>query len=349
MSDLEIAEAFEQLASEVQPGPGRWDAIERRIRRRHNMRLATNALVSVVVVVAVVTVPPRIGALRDDRFGGPSQAPATSDHPSVFRNEQDGLQIRFPSNWRFDGFQDGVPGISLTPPGKSGEGGFSIELFTHVGTSYDDHTGFGETPFERIPSIDGASAVRWEEAVKQSIGNHRRVVYRIDWTGRRASWADRTCPEGRECDPRADTLQFLLTSENDEFWEQYREAAERVVKSLVQLEHVRFERWEGVVVYTRRGRIDAVVTYDDKTSVLVQFLDARADGGDVRRLYDGQLQTITRYRVIERASAGRDAEFTVTVEGASAETEVVSVGPGDSGDLEIRDVRLVVRQASPTG
>ena len=348
MNDLRITEAFKDLAAEVKPESGRWHVIERRIRRRHARRLVTNVAISAVAVVALVSVVPRIGgALRSDRFSGPGSIMTTSPgvtgaQISAFRDEPAQFQISFPSDWLFNGFQDGVAGISLeVPQSKDENGSFGIEMFTIADSKYDDRSPLGEskTPYQTVDPISGARAVRWEEPVQQEGRRSRRVLYRIDWTARRADWApgERNVPV---------TLQFLISAPTDESWEQYGEAAEKVVKSVLTLDEVRLllktsgpEWQQEVTVYTQWGRVAPGIVYREETAVLVQFLDARAGHGDFGRLYGGgALQAVIGYSVKERKAAGDVTEFSVAIDGGL--DEIISVGDG-SGNSKIREVRLV--------
>lgn len=352
MNDLRITEAFKDLAAEARPGPGRWGVIERLIRRRHVLRLVTGVTASALAVVALVSVVPRIGgALRGDRFSGPGSITTTSPgvtgaQIAAFRDEQGQFQISFPSDWDFNGFQEGVPGISLESARSSSAavrlqqkkkayGSFGIAMFMIAGSKYDDRSSLGNStiPYQTVDPISGARTVRWEEVIQQEGRRSRRVLYRIDWTGRQADWVvgARDVPV---------TLDFLISVPTDESWEQYGEAAEKVVRSVLPLKDVRPERWQEVLVYTPWGRVGPGILYDEKTAVLVQFLDARAGYGDVGRVYGGgPLQAVSGYSVQERKSTGDAVDFTVKIDGGR--DEVITVGADGSGDLKIREVRLV--------
>lgn len=322
MNDLDLKHAFDELASEAAPRPAAWAPVERRIRRRHFLSLAGAVMVSATVGLGVIALADRIGGVRNDGFTGP---PATGS-PSAFRDEQNNFQITIPPGWTISGFEEGVQEIFIEPPGESS---FSIELFTQVGRHHADHTGFGEQPFESFPDVDGASAVRWEETLLQSSGLRRRVAYRLDWTGRRAGWADPTCSAAEPCDPSVATLHFLVTAETDELWRRYGPDAEGIVRSAVTLDDVRPDRWLDTVVHTPWGRVEPGVLYDARTEVLVAFLDGRAAGTDVSRVYpEAFAPPITRYRVLSRVDRSADSVlFMVEVRRKDSATEWLVVGP----------------------
>ncbi len=341
MNDSHVTEAFKLLAAEANPGPSRWHAIESGIRHRHAFKLVIGVAASALVVVTLASIVPRIGgALRVDPFSGPGSLTTTSPGEtsaqiSAFRDEQAQFQISFPSDWHFNGFQEGVAGISLeVPQSKDESGSFGIEMFTIVGSKHDDRSPLGTStiPYQTVDPISGARTVRWEEGVQQEGRRSRRVLYRLDWTGRQADWAA-GAPEAPV------TLAFLISAASDESWEQYGAAAEKIVKSVLPLEDVRPERWRDVSVYTPWGGVAPGILYDERTAVLVQFLDARAGRGDVARVYGGgELQAVSRYGVQQRKTAGDVTEFQVAINGGVEET--ISVGPDSSGRLKVRSVRL---------
>jgi len=307
--------------------------------------LATLGAGAALALVAAVVVAPKIGGgSLENRFGG-SAATATPEGGanasiSAFRNEEGQFQFSYPSNWTFNTFASNGVGVALEPSETTAHGRFTVEVTMIVGSTYDDPSPLGTrlppleprtAQYEKVaPGLSGAPTVRWEEVTRHRDGiNSRRIVYRIDWTGRRPAWA------GSADVPV--TLQFMIGAPTDEFWQTYGPAAVEIVNSVIETKDVVPLRWQDVGVFTPWGRIVPGILYDESTSVLIQFLDARAGKGDAKRLYDGgALQEVSSYVVDKRQSGeGGMVEFTVRIEHGI--DEVITA---DSKSFKIRDVQL---------
>jgi hypothetical protein len=342
MNDARIADAFTSLANEAEPRPATWQRVERAIQRRYRLRLFSGIVASAVVVLAVVSVVPRIGdALRNDRFATPggSETPVTSSRVAFF-DDFARYYFSFPSGLQYRGFQDGVPGVSLTTKDDD----LTIEVFSQPPVRNIADTTKGMEA-EELDSIAGGRAERFFEGGAQS--PQRRELYRITWD------------YGAKGLPKLIILQFMATTTSDEARAKYADLVLEIVRSTALVEEFRPERWLETTIHTPWGRVDPGVRFDDRTRLVAQFMSARADDETVRESGSGTTYAIERYGISPsiffesqslqavpgyvitkgtRTATG-DTEFSVHI--TDGRDEAITVGPNDSGDLKIREVRLV--------
>ena len=327
----EIKEALMRRSGDVREKPAAFDAVEDKVRRSHHRRLTAATAFGVAAIVAAVIAVPRFIATTETEpipFGGtppaseePTPVPPVTEDLATYRNQRDGYQLRFPAPWRVAGFEGSV---ELLPSGQiglaAGEDTFAVELFLFPGEAYDAPSDFfGDARFEPADEVAGRPTVRYE-------ADENTTFYRVDWTD--------VCGY---CDEAA-TLQIQVFGSTDELWESYSEDAGRIVESVETLANAEYPTGR---VHTRHGVVTDRVAYDEFTTTLVDFLDARVDGVGTDRWYSGDLPEgfINSYRILQRVDADANSlEFSVEViEDGSAIPETIGVGPVGS-DMGIRFV-----------
>lgn len=343
MNDARITEAFKSLAAEALPRPSTWQRVEHGLRRRYRLRLFSGIVASAVAVVAVVSIVPRIGdALRNDRFASPGQtAPPTTSTRNAFRDDFAGYYFSFPGDLQFRGFQDGVPGVSLT----SEEDDLTIEVSSQPPVKNITDTTKG-TDVQTLDPIHGGRAERFVEAGAQ--GSQRRELYRITWD------------KGANGVQKLVIVQFMATTTSDAARAKYGDLVQEIVRGTALIDdYFRPDRWLDTAIFTPWGRVDAGVRFDDRTRLVARFLSARADDETVTDSRSGTTYNIERYGippsifyegeslqavpgyVIAKGTktATGDTEFTVHI--SDGRDEAITVGPDGSGDLTVREVRLL--------
>ena len=323
--DNDIRRSLERHAEDVQPRARAFDRVEHRVRRAHTQRVAIGATLVVALIAALSVVLPRLGGdTRDGGFAIPGETPSSTPTPApddervTVRDEQDGYQLRMPPDWRVTEFE-GV--VELLPPGMvgtaAGEDTFAVSLML-----------YGEEYQRADPNtmVAGRSASR-------SMTRRNGYAYHVDWSGS-------TC-DGSSC-----TLWIFIDPPTGELADRFGDDAQRVVESIQHIDDAALPSGE---VRTRRGVISADVSFDERTALLVRFLEARAHGGGAEDFlsptftdpYEGDLYTIGGEAILTfEVTGGAEAdasssEFTVVLDGTA--TETIGVGAGSSG-LEIRFV-----------
>lgn len=338
MNDTRITNAFNSLAGEATPRPPAWHRVERGITRRHRVRLFSGIAASVVAILGMVSVVPRIGdAIRSDGFASPgaSGAPIVGTR-AAFRDDFAGYYFSFPAELRFHGFQDGVPGVSLTTANED----LTIEVLSQPPVKNITDTTKG-MPAEELEPIAGGRAQRFAEA------GSRRELYRITWN------------HGTQTLPKLIVVQFTVTTTSDDARASHADLVQEIVRGTSRVSDFRPARWLDAVVYTPWGRVDPGVRFDDVTAVVADFLSARADdetvtdsrSGTTSRIdrhgiapsifYESEsLQAVRGYAIVGSTTMPNgDTKFSVRIDGGRDEVITVSSAQGD--DPKIIDVRVV--------
>jgi len=320
--DNDIRRSLQRHAEDVQPDARAFDRVEQRVRRAHAQRVAIGVSLIVALIAAASVVIPRLGNdPRNDGFAGPdgttspSPTPAPDDGWVTVRDEQDGYQLRMPPDWRVTEFEGAV---ELLPPGMvgtaAGEDTFAVELMLFHDERFEAETNMtiGDRPARRDERANGQT-------------------YRADWSG-------------SVCEPC--TLQIaVIAPATDNYPTTLLDTTGHLIASI---EHIVEASLPVGEVRTRRGVVAADVGYDERTALLVRFLEARTHGGGAEEflspafsegkdLYTIDGEAILTFEVTARAEAdANSSEFTVVLDGIA--TETVAVGAG-SGGLQIRFIQ----------
>ncbi|HEX9775087.1 MAG TPA: hypothetical protein VGB83_05865 [Actinomycetota bacterium] len=304
----EIKEALMRHAEDVEPRTESWGEVEGKVRSVHQRRIATTVFLVALIAAAGVMVPRLLPSGARDGLVNPATTGGT-DGVATFRNELQGYQVTIPDDWHVGGFEGSV---EFNPPGLPGltvgEDTFAVESFLFYDEAYDDTSEmFGDVSFEPA-TLAGLNAVRSEDGV-------RRIVYRLDWSGR-------SCPTQTSC-PGPQTLQFIVVGSTDDLWSRYAEMGRDIVGSLTPTGDADFPTGD---VYTPRGFVPAGIVYDELTASLIRFMEARIEGAPTQ--VEPPAGIVVAYEVLERNEVDANSvQFEVRVEGDGTRTETVGVGP----------------------
>ena len=272
--EKDLKEAFDRHHDDVQPDQKVWEGIERGVRRAHRARIVMTSGITVALVVAMAVLIPRLTSDKTDNHGfingtpTPSTTGSPSSEPSTvfpgdlggnYRDDVQGWVISYDESWRVSRFE-GV--TEFTPAGLpasiKGEPTFWVAIQIIAGRpSSANPPASASTPFvERIASTTTSSLPN----------GGKRVVDKYDWTG--------LCISTIECPAGPATLQVVVEGSNAMLWNKYHPTAVAMLQSL----GMATDSSQVGDVHTRYGIVDANAggaTYDELTSTLVRFLDAR--------------------------------------------------------------------------
>jgi hypothetical protein len=274
--ERDLKQALERHRDDARTRANTFDAVEAKVRRAHRRRLAAVTAGGLALIAAAAIALPRLTvddaaqdgrSFADDPPAGTSPAPSQDDGFVTLRNEQVAYQLRFPADWRVTRFEGAV---ELLPPEQiglaAGEPTFAVEIMHLIGERYDERRGRWEGGF----TLAGQPAVRQDIDYTDgtgSITDGRVVTYRVDWTAL-------PCPPEAVCDSEISTLQLMVHASTQELWDRFGEDGLAAVEGLQWIRNAPMPTGE---VRTPYGRISGV-TYDEATSVLQRFLDARVFG-----------------------------------------------------------------------
>lgn len=349
--EQDLKETLVWYGETTRPRVDAFDGVRHKVRRAHRRRLASIAMGGVALIAAAVIAIPQLafdGAMPDPQSfatDAPSNVPVEADGHVTLRNEQVAYQLSFPAEWRVTRFEDAV---ELLPPDQiglaAGEPTFSVEIMHLVRDRYDDVEGGWEDGLR----LAGQPAVRLDiDFVEGSgpVSDGRVVTYRVDWTAL-------PCPPESVCDSEISTLQVMVHASTQDLWDTFGEDALAAVEGLRWIRNAPMPTGE---VRSPYGRFSGV-TYDEATSVLQRFLDARVIGeraaqylgpeatDSYRRDPDSGLGLYVdpetgngwlSYAVTAREDGGGSATFQVELtyqviegHGPAGETEELVVSPG---------------------
>jgi hypothetical protein len=377
--DQDLKQAFERHAGDVSPTPGAWTGVERRIRRSHRVRAALAAATGTAAVIAAIFVVP--GVLRNSTSirpvppatRPPANPPVVAADKGVFRNERDGYWLQVPNGWNFGEFEGHVSWAAVGSVEQSGPT-FAVELWVDSG-AYNDPARLGSRPTGDM-TIAGRPA-KFENGLLQSDKNSAGSITRsrthyVDWTGY-------NCPANAPCPapgPSVLIVKIEAADEADALWEHFGAEAEEMVRSIRLNSAGAMPK--NAAVATRRGSVDAAVDYDQTTSSVVKFMEARIEGGgaepwltkntaDQYANHDGDLSlyspseraSFSGFVITERKAVDANSfEYTVVIsvrtppdgqgiEGNWNVTETLSVGPGSAAAKQGSDALIRAAQRSP--
>ena len=355
--ERDIKETLMKIADDVEPGQSRFGDVENKVRRRHAAMLVGTTAFALAVIVAGAIAIPQLTKEGTPNFAGPGSTtpPVTAPDGTTYRNELDSYQTTIPDDWKVGGFEGAVEFLPPGLPGLAvGEDTFAVEIQHRIGETYNrgEPSGGAElSGFEDGYTVAGREAVRAETPTE--------IVYRVDWTGA-------GCDPEALCDAEIATLRVAVFASNTALWDQYHVEGEAIVDALVTSPGAAVPA--GAVI-TRRGSVDgAAVAYDELTSFLVRFMDARMDGGgaeaylseNARDQYEGREGEFglyaygdpaipwTTYRVTARADAdANSSEFTVRSQTTNQRgdkvilEETIAIGSAGRGGYEVRFTAIV--------
>jgi hypothetical protein len=357
----EIKEAFKNHDKDARADGQSWNAVEKKVRRAHKQRVALVSTLTVALIAAAAVLVPRLTSDKVATRGFIGQTPSTTAAPAntpspgfsprprssaffmgdlhaTYRDDVQGWIIAYAEDWKESRFE-GV--TEFSPPGAPSpeRGGPTF----WVAVSILD----GRPPSKR--SAPATAATGFDERDGGSVitglpGGGERQVYQYDWTG--------LCISTIECPQGPTTLQVVVEGSTAALWDRYHPISDTMLQTL------RIAKDSGSTgdVHTRYGIVSssAAIGYDELTTTLVRFLDARVEQANAEAFMSSQAKTDfanasnclelyetrathkqwTSYEVIGRFDDAARATFTLNMH----------TDPNNGGYVE----SLVVGRSGPT-
>ena len=277
----EVKDAFRKHGEDARPDQQSWNAVEKKVRRAHHQRVALISTLTVALIAAAAVAVPVLTtekATKHGFIGTPSGTPTppTSPSPTVshspdssvypsdlhgtYRDDVQGWVISYPDDWkesRFEGVTEFTPPGSPSPEKGAPTFWVAVSIYPGRPLSKSNAPVTATTGFDRRIS---------DVAITGLPGGGQRRVYTYDWTG--------LCISTDECPAGATTLQVVAEGSASALWEKYHPTSDTMIQTLG------IAKGSGSTgdVHTRYGVVDlnaGGASYDDLTSTLVRFLDAR--------------------------------------------------------------------------
>jgi hypothetical protein len=358
----EVREAFRKHGDDAQPDMRSWNAVEKKVRRAHHQRVAFVSTLTVAAIAVVAVLVPRLGANKTTKGTFLGQTPSASSKPSShptsrpsatsqplpqgfgeYRDDGEGWQLAYPTTWktsRFEGTTEYFPPGAPSP--EQGGPSFWVSVSIRDGAPSAQKGG----PVTASTDLDHRTA---GVTITGPPGGGETRLYEYNWTG--------LCVSRDSCPAGAATLQLIVQGTDATWWDRYHTTGESIVQTL---EIAKTATTKGDV-QTRHGIVSASAAqhYDIFTSTLVQFLNARVEGGNAEsfmspqatrqfadpsnclELYETRAthKQWTNYEVIGRFNATAKATFTLRMltdpnNGGFVESLVVGRS-GSSADVQI--------------
>ena len=275
--EKDLKEAFERHHDDVQPDQKVWEGIERGVRRAHRARVVMTSGITAALVVGMAVLIPRLTSDKTDNHGfingtsTPSATGSPSGEPSTvspgdlggnYRDDVQGWVIYYDETWkesRFEGVTEfNPPGL---PASIKGEPTFWVAIQIIDGRPASTNPpATASTPFD----------ARFAGTTTSSLTNGGvRQISRYDWTG--------LCISTIECPAGPATLQVLVEGSSAQLWAKYHPTSDAMLQTL----QIANDSSGNGNTRTRYGVVDfSGAAYDDLTSTLVRFLDARVEQGN---------------------------------------------------------------------